>query len=96
MDGHLQSADYKIQDETTLDLDFDMQILVKTSTGKTITMQVEPSDTIQYVQERIQGQPILVFDGKELQDDQTLADYDIQKGSTLDLFLCLLDDSANL
>ena len=89
-------AGYRVQKESTLHLDFGMRICVKTLAGQTIKLEVEPSDTIQSVQERIQGQPILVFDGNELQDDQTLADYDIQKGSTLDLDLCLPDGSANL
>jgi len=74
-------AGYRVRKESTLHLDFGMRICVETFAGQTIKLEVEPSDTIQYVQERIQGQPILVFDGKELQDDQTLADYDIQKGS---------------
>jgi len=89
-------AGYRVRKESTLHLDFGMRICVETFAGQTIKLEVEPSDTIQYVQERIQGQPILVFDGKELQDDQTLADYDIQKGSTLYLDLCLPDGSANL
>ena len=89
-------AGYHVRKDSTLHLDFGMRICVETFAGQTIKLEVEPSDTIQYVQERIQGQPILVFDGKELQDDQTLADYDIQKGSTLYLDLCLPDGSANL
>lgn len=89
-------ARYRIQKESTLHLDFGMRICVKTFAGHIVKLEVEPSDTVQYVQERIQGQPTLAFDGKELQDDQTLADYDIQKGSTLDLDLCLPDGSANL
>lgn len=80
-------AFYDVQEESTLHLDFAMQIFVKTFTGQTITLEVEPSDTIQNVKKRIQiqGQKILVFDGKELDDERTLADYAIQKASTLHL-----------
>ncbi|CAN6213403.1 unnamed protein product [Urochloa humidicola] len=90
-------ADYGIQKEsTTLHLDFCMHIFVNTFTGQTITLEVDPSDTIDNVKERIQDQQILVFDDKELDDWQTLADYNIQKGSTLHLELCLKDGKACL
>ncbi|XP_062204935.1 polyubiquitin-like [Phragmites australis] len=76
-------ADYDIQEESTLHLDHAMQIFVKTLTGQTITLEVEASDTIDDVKEKIQGQQSLIFDGKELEDGCTLADYDIQRESTL-------------
>ena len=69
-----------------------MQIFLQRMTGKTITIDASPSDTILQIKEKfhdkeglLPAQQCLLFAGRELEDDKTLSDYSIQKEATLNV-----------
>lgn len=69
-----------------------MKIFVKTPTGKTVSLEVEPHDSIENLKSKIKNkvdiplhQQRLKFGGKQLENDRALADYEIEEASTIHL-----------
>lgn len=99
---HIETVQITNQEHQTTtdqahDLDKTMHIFVKTLRGHTLTLKVEPSDTVRNLKAKIQIKEgfipdvRLTYAGKQLEEDdnRTLANYNIQNDSTVHVLLRL-------
>ncbi|CAM2701072.1 unnamed protein product [Rotaria socialis] len=77
-----------------------MMIKVKTLTGKEIEVDIDGTDKIERIKERVEEkegipppQQRLIFGGKQMMDDKTVSEYNVNAGSVLHLVLALRDNS---
>ncbi|XP_055349290.1 polyubiquitin-like [Paramacrobiotus metropolitanus] len=93
-------GDYNIQKESTIHLVLrlrgGMLIYIKVLTGKTVALDVELSDTVEIMKKKIEDvlymppdQQRLIFDGKQLEDNRTLSQYNLHAGAVVHLVLRL-------
>ena len=93
-------GDYNIENDSNIHLVLrlrgGMQIFIKTLSGKTMTLEVDKTDSVESVKRKIEekegievGQQRLVFGGKQLEDNYTLGDYNIENDSNIHLVLRL-------
>jgi len=73
-----------------------MRVKVKTLTGKEVRIDIEPDDTIMHIKRRVEEvegippeQQRMVFTGKQMADNMTMEECNIEAGSTLHLVLAL-------
>uniref|UniRef100_A0AAZ3RF94 Ubiquitin-like protein NEDD8 n=1 Tax=Oncorhynchus tshawytscha TaxID=74940 RepID=A0AAZ3RF94_ONCTS len=71
-------------------------VILDTLTGKEIEIDIEPTDKVERIKERVEEkegippqQQRLIYSGKQMNDEKTAADYKIQGGSVLHLVLAL-------
>jgi hypothetical protein len=87
----------------TLQIRGGMQLSVRTLAGKTITVDVESDESVTSLKAKIQAkegippeEQRIIFGGKQLDPEKTLADYDIDEESTLNLVLRLRGGDCSL
>ena len=87
---------HELQPDQRVNPSANMQIFVRNLKGKTLVLRVRHSDLIKTVKHMIylrdgvpQQEQRLIFSGKQLENNRTLADYNIQQANTLHLVMRL-------